>query len=77
MRRKDRLMQRMLTGVIVLVSINTSCAWPQHNKDPVIGTWKLISLDHRRTGGEVFYPMGPMPSVGSPTAQTVAWRSKS
>jgi hypothetical protein len=30
-------------------------------KHQVIGTWKLISLEHRTTNGEVSYPMGLNP----------------
>jgi Lipocalin-like domain len=33
-------------------------ALAQQRKDQVIGTWKLISLEYRRTDGEEFYPMG-------------------
>ena len=34
-------------------------AWGQHQKEQVIGTWKLISLEYHRSDGEVFFPMGP------------------
>ena len=67
MKAMDRLFRGMLV-LGLLVCVGTPCAWAQHKKEQVMGTWKLISLEYRRADGEVFYPMG---------ANAVGWISYS
>jgi Lipocalin-like domain len=54
----NRILQVVVSLGLVLLTF-LPCAWAQHHKEQVIGTWKLISLEYRRSDGEVFYPMGP------------------